>query len=180
LHEPWRGLNARVLTPELRARLKSPLGALFTGDKARPAQEAWALALRDRPVKVIVVGDRVTEDSAALKVRADLYIVDRRIMRRTVSVRYPEVDRAVTVGNPAGRITRSAVEAIRAALASGERTRIEVQGEEDLLTLPAILEAPLGSCVIYGQPREGVVVVKVTEAKKREIQAMVDGMPWDP
>ena len=39
--------------------------------------------------------------------------------------------------------------------------KIVVEGEEDLATLPAILYAPPGSVVVYGQPDEGSVLVKV-------------------
>jgi len=177
--ESWREVNSRVLTPELRVRLKAPLGTLFKGDERQAAQDAWSLVQRSTSAKIIVVGDRVSIDSAALNVKADLYIVDGKVMRQPVSDRHREVDRVFDVENPAGKITSSAVEAVRRALASGETTRINVHGEEDLLTLPAILEAPLGSSVVYGQPGEGVVVVKVTERKKREVRAIVEAMPWD-
>ncbi|MEM2905349.1 MAG: DUF359 domain-containing protein [Candidatus Bathyarchaeia archaeon] len=173
-------VNARTLTPELRMRLKAPLGRLFTGDEGRAAREAWSQVLSDCPAKIIVVGDRVTLDSAGLNVRADLYIVDRKVMRQAVSMEYPQVDKTFEVENPPGTITSSAVEAVRRAVASCGRVRITVRGEEDLLTLPAILEAPIGSCVVYGQPGIGVVVVKVTEEKKREVQAMVEAMPLNP
>jgi hypothetical protein len=51
-----------------------------------------------------------------------------------------------------------------------------VLGEEDLLTLPAIVEAPIISFVIYGQPEEGIVLVEVDEKKKKEIHALIDAM----
>jgi len=44
---------------------------------------------------------------------------------------------------------------------------VHIKGEEDLLTLPAVLFAPLDSVVCYGQPGKGMVLVKVTEEKKR-------------
>lgn len=172
-------MNARLLTPELRARLKAPLGDLFTGDEPTAARAAWALVLQGTPAKVIIVGDRVAADSATLGVEADLYIVDGRVMRRTVTVEHPAVERVLDIENPAGTLTSSAVNAVRRALAGREKARIDVKGEEDLLTLPAILEAPLGSFVVYGQPGEGVVVVEVTEAKKKEIRQMVESMPCD-
>jgi uncharacterized protein (UPF0218 family) len=51
-----------------------------------------------------------------------------------------------------------------------------VDGEEDLLTLIAILYVPEDSFVIYGQPYEGIVVVKATEAKKEEISGILNSM----
>ena len=50
---------------------------------------------------------------------------------------------------------------------------IKVSGEEDLAVLPAVLLAPLNSLVLYGQPRKGIVVIKVTEKKKKEIKKVI-------
>jgi uncharacterized protein (UPF0218 family) len=43
-----------------------------------------------------------------------------------------------------------------------------VRGEEDLLTLAAIISAPEGSAIIYGQPGAGSVYVKVDKASKKK------------
>jgi len=48
----------------------------------------------------------------------------------------------------------------------GEKEVICVSGQEDLAVLPAILLAPMGSFVIYGQPGQGFVVVEVLEKTK--------------
>ncbi|MEM1874811.1 MAG: DUF359 domain-containing protein, partial [Candidatus Hadarchaeales archaeon] len=45
--------------------------------------------------------------------------------------------------------------------ASG-KMRVIVEGEEDLVTIPAVLTSPIGSIVIYGQPGEGTVIIEVT------------------
>ena len=42
-----------------------------------------------------------------------------------------------------------------------------VEGEEDILTLAAILSAPDRSIIIYGQPKEGSVIVKVEEDSRK-------------
>ncbi|MFC6726763.1 DUF359 domain-containing protein, partial [Halobium palmae] len=49
---------------------------------------------------------------------------------------------------------------------------------EDLATLPAIVAAPLGASVVYGQPDQGMVHVPVTEetkAEARDLLARMDG-----
>jgi uncharacterized protein (UPF0218 family) len=56
------------------------------------------------------------------------------------------------------------------------RQRRLVEGEEDLLTLIAIMEAPNNSIIVYGQPYEGIVAVKVTQEKKTEISEILKAM----
>jgi uncharacterized protein (UPF0218 family) len=51
---------------------------------------------------------------------------------------------------------------------------IVVAGEEDLLALPAILLAPLGAIVLYGQWDRGAILVKVNEEKKKEVLGIVE------
>ncbi len=58
----------------------------------------------------------------------------------------------------------------------GREAVIYVEGEEDLLVLPVILEAPNNAFVVYGQPSQGLVVVTVTPSKKREVADMMDRM----
>ncbi len=51
---------------------------------------------------------------------------------------------------------------------------IFVKGEEDLLTLPAILLAPLNSLIFYGQYDLGAIMVKVTEGKKVFVKELLN------
>ena len=85
---------------------------------------------------------------------------------------------AEKVQNPAGYVTKPLVQAIDKAIKQilkKPKTRIvQVDGEEDLAGLPAILLAPLGARVYYGQPGEGVVEVVVSEKKKRELVEMIE------
>jgi uncharacterized protein (UPF0218 family) len=74
----------------------------------------------------------------------------------------------VKVKNPPGTITEEAIEAVRSALEGKKQIHLLVEGEEDLLTLIAVLYAPENALVIYGQPLEGIVIVKVTREKKAD------------
>jgi len=47
---------------------------------------------------------------------------------------------------------------------------IEVNGEEDLATLPCIQMLPEGGTVVYGQPEKGLVVVNVDEKIKKKVE----------
>ena len=58
-------------------------------------------------------------------------------------------------------------------------TLIIVNGEEDLFTLPAILYAPVGTSVLYGQPDEGLVVVSVNNSLKTKVRNILIEMGFD-
>jgi uncharacterized protein (UPF0218 family) len=57
--------------------------------------------------------------------------------------------------------------------------KIIVEGEEDLAALPALMLAPEGALVLYGQPGEGIVAVRAgreSASRAREIYSrMADG-----
>jgi hypothetical protein len=97
-------------------------------------------------------------------------------MRKSIKPTPLTAENTIHVKNPPGTITQEAIVAIQDALKSSHRTKIVVDGEEDLLTLIAILHAPESSFVVYGQPYEGVVVVKVTPQKKSEIADILKAM----
>ena len=58
--------------------------------------------------------------------------------------------------------------------------KIIVDGEEDLLALFAVVSAPVGSMVMYGQPREGIVVVSVNARTKNMVQNIIHRMENKP
>ena len=86
------------------------------------------------------------------------------------------VEKTVYVDNPQGTITLEAILAIKKALEENEHTHIVVKGEEDLLTLIAVLYAPENAFVVYGQPYCGIVVVKVTLERKARAQEFLNAM----
>ena len=89
------------------------------------------------------------------------------------------------VKNNPGTINLQAAEAVKKAIKNYLKTEkmvrqahykqtIVVAGEEDLLALPAILLAPLGAIVLYGQWDRGAILVKVNEEKKKEVLGIVE------
>jgi uncharacterized protein (UPF0218 family) len=97
-------------------------------------------------------------------------------MRKRIKPRVFPKKSVVHVKNPQGTITEEAITAIRRALESNSQVHLIVDGEEDLLTLIAVLHAPERSLVVYGQPYEGIVVVKVTAEKKAEAMEILKAM----
>ncbi len=150
-----------VLTPSLRRRLKKPLGRLFLSVDVRGEE---FLALVTAASLVVTVGDRATETLQETTGRSpDVFVVDG--MERRSAREIPRVAHGSTIKarNPAGRITKAALSAMRRAFAGEKPVMVLIDGEEDLLTIPAVIEAPAGAVVFYGQPLEGVVAVLVDE-----------------
>jgi uncharacterized protein (UPF0218 family) len=55
-----------------------------------------------------------------------------------------------------------------------EDATIIVDGEEDLLAIPAVLEAPLRALIVYGQPSQGIVVVEASSQRKAKLAKLLD------
>src|SRR6266700_870219 len=77
--------------------------------------------------------------------------------------------------NPAGVISMRSWEVIKQAMRE-EDVVIYVEGEEDLLALPCIVESPDGGLVLYGQPSQGLVVVETKPAVKKEAGLIIGRM----
>jgi len=99
--------------------------------------------------------------------------VERRTKRPAPEVPFVRIYKA---SNPAGVITLDAVRAIDRALAGEKPARVLIDGEEDLLAIPAIEAAPLGSSLFYGQPGEGMVMVKVDDRAKASAKRLLARM----
>jgi uncharacterized protein (UPF0218 family) len=156
------------LTPELRARLKKPLGTLIRGSFVDTMKTLKKMVEQENPTNIISVGDTVSNNLAKNGFSLKLSIIDNTCMRKSIQPIKLPADRTAYVVNPKGTISEEAESAIEAALKGNEHVKIVVEGEEDLLTLVAVARAPESSYVIYGQPHEGIVVVKVTPDKKTE------------
>ncbi len=157
---------AYSIIPELRTKLKDPFGILIQGTPQETIAKVRNIIERDKPTKIISVGDVVTQNLHKNHFNPQLSIFDNISMRTQCMPPEPPVEKTVYVKNPPGTITKEAISAIKEALAANEHTHIVVDGEEDLLTLIAVQYAPEKALVIYGQPLVGVVAVKVTLERK--------------
>ncbi len=167
-------MGLEILLPvTIRPLLKKPFGILYTGSGADTIQKL--IKDLDNPTKLISVGDVTTFHLLESNIVPDILIVDDRTKRAPASsqvvfgTKHSGFSEKI-VENPAGVITEGLISVIYDALASDENVRIFVKGEEDLAALPAIMMAPVGSAVLYGQPDMGVILVKVTESRKKEIR----------
>jgi len=164
------------VTPELRLKLKEPFGMLICGSFAETMGKMENIVKQEKPPKIISVGDTVSQNFHENQMTPHLSITDNKRMRRRTKSRVFAGKSVVRVKNPQGTITDEAITAIREALESDEHVHIIVDGEEDLLAIIAVLYAPENSLVVYGQPCEGIVVVKVTSEKKAGAKEILKSM----
>ena len=165
-----------TVTPELRIKLKDPFGTLIQGTFDETMDKMKWLMEEENPPRLISVGDVVSLNLHKHRIHPQLSIIDNKSMRSQAMPEAVREEKTVCVANPQGTITKEAVEAIREAIDTNEHTHIVVDGEEDLLTLIAVLYAPENSFVVYGQPYTGIVVIKVTSQKKAEVKKFLKAM----
>ncbi|WP_306054008.1 GTP-dependent dephospho-CoA kinase family protein [Natronococcus wangiae] len=162
-----------VLPDELRHELKEPMGLLETdAERLLEAVEG----------PLIAVGDVVTYHFLQAGRLPDVALVDERTERQTVDEEIREtVAKRVNVEatNPPAELTADVVRTLRDALERDEPTTILVDGEEDLVALPAIVVAPDGASVVYGQPGEGMVHVVVGDEVRAEVRALLERFEGD-
>jgi uncharacterized protein (UPF0218 family) len=167
---------AYTLTPELRIKLKEPFGNLIQGTPEETAAKMRERVEKENPPKIISVGDIVSRNLHKHNIHPQLTIIDNISQRDHPIPKEDAVENTVYVNNPQGKITQEAIVAIKKALDENEHTHIVVDGEEDLLTLIAVVYAPENAFVVYGQPHEGIVVAKVTSERKAQAQEFLNTM----
>lgn len=155
------------LPPERRAAFKSPIGPVLTDVNRVCKESTWPL---------IAVGDIVSYELTTSTCEPDVAIIDGLTERSAVA---PEIETALEelpnrlrAENPPGKLTHSLLNAVTTALETTSQTTIVVDGEEDLAALPALIAAPQGATVIYGQPGEGMVRVSVDSAAKSKARSL--------
>jgi uncharacterized protein (UPF0218 family) len=165
-----------TITPELRTKFKEPFGTLIQGSFDKTMGKMKALVDKEKPPRTISVGDVVSRNLHEHNIHPQLTIIDTKFLRNQNMPEKVSVEKTVHVNNPKGTITEEAIFAIKEALEKNEHTHIVVDGEEDLLTLIAVLYAPENAIIVYGQPYSGIVVVKVTSEKKAQAKEFLKAM----
>lgn len=157
-----------------REAFKEPLGPLHTDEEALFSQLEG---------QIITVGDVVSYHAECTGRTPDVAIIDGRTKREavdpTIEARLAASDaESLSAVNPPGTLTVSLIERLRIALERDTPIQLSVDGEEDLAVLPAIMLAPVGSHIIYGQPDKGMVLITVDEQARdaaRALLAKLDG-----
>lgn len=145
--------------------LKEPLGELWAASVKENVARLEVFLNTKKPPFFATVGDYVTSHILEAGIHPEIAVVDHKIMRRDVDPVEFKCDH-LTADNPPGTITAESQEALYSALEHDNGFRLVVSGEEDLLVLPLMAYLPEGSIIVYGQPREGMVVITLTEENR--------------
>ena len=156
-------------------RLKEPFGRLLPGTPAKTMSALNSIISQTQPRRITAVGDVVSRETLVAGITVNLRILDHISMRRPTAAFNLKVSRTYRVKNPAGVITLEAWETIKKAMKDNEAL-IVVEGEEDLLALPCIVESPDNCLVLYGQPSRGLVVVDTNSKVKDEASLILSRM----
>jgi len=163
-----------TLPTAMRGELKEPLGPVFT-DAERLLDVAGS--------PLVAVGDVVTYHLEEAGRTPDVALVDgltkREAVDEEIEAAISDDVRRVTVTNPAGTLTVDLLDALVEAIDAPEETVLVVEGEEDLATLPAVVAAPDGASVVYGQPDEGMVHVPVDDDVRADVRDLLERMDGD-
>lgn len=169
-----------TLPEGMRAELQEPFGILIpdaevTAERLRPEIPDGAL--------VVAVGDATTERLASLGMRAGVEVVDGQERRASRAAPGGAPATSLSCKNGAGTIDDLALAALREALTAPRPVRLTVDGEEDLLAVPLCEMCEDGSVVAYGQPGEGMVIVRVgpgSRGRARRIMKMMGRRDDEP
>jgi len=160
-----------ILPQELRVELRFPLGKLFK-------------KIEDLDFKnnfLITVGDETSKIFNKLSIHPNIAVIDYKVARKKKYKDLKELgflgdQRIYEVKNPPGSISKELFKLIKNIfenITNKDQIIIQIDGEEDLSVLPAVLGAPLGWLVYYGQPGRGIVKILVDEKNKAKIHEIV-------
>ena len=156
--------NKLRMASKLDGELKTPMGTLFEGPEEYPeVAMTEAIESIDREnCSIVAVGDVSVATLLGMGIVPDIGIIDGMTKRVKLDdsemIDCSRFTNVLSATNPAGHIMPSLIDAVENALSNDESTIINVDGEEDLAPIIIHCLAPIGTAVVYGQPKIGVVV----------------------
>jgi uncharacterized protein (UPF0218 family) len=166
------------LPKTLRASLRDPIGKLFTGSSQKAAKKAKNYINEYKPDITVSIGDYCTKTLFDVDFLPEIVIYDGKTLRKKEIDLNLDLYQNMKVYNPpewisqkAWRILENTIKQIQSYTPNKCRVAVRIDGEEDLLVIPAIILLPLGSMVVYGQPPittdEGIVCAFITPSLKK-------------
>lgn len=152
------------LKDESRQKLKEILNSAILGNEAQ-VRKKYKEYLENKKFDLIVtVGDHCSQNLPF----SDVKIFDGKVQRKEVPYTFIY---SLKTANPAGTIQKEVWEKVKTALTRKENLFIE--GEEDLLVIPAVLISGNNNLVVYGLPNQGICFFKTLPKTKKVFQTLL-------
>ena len=153
----------------LRKELRKPFGELHKSINL--IEKSLQKQLQEEKL-IIAIGDVTSMNLFECGIQPQICIVDNLTKRKPIEHNLNHTNNIKYVENPAGVLTEEFIEVCIESIKEASNKNpliIQVNGEEDLAVLPCVINSPRDTFILYGQPNEGVVLVKVNEAYDRAL-----------
>lgn len=151
------------LPEKSRGKLQKKWGKLISGTPEDVAIKYSKFIKNKKYSRVITVGD-----FCSTNIKSDVKVFDRKVGRQEFVHSHAF---SQTIKNPAGTIQKECWHIIKEAIKN--KTNICIDGEEDLLVIPAVLQGGNNNLVIYGLPNKGICLIETTPKNKKSIRDFV-------
>lgn len=192
-------MNYNLKIPlDKRYKFAEPLDCLISGTREQTIPKVKEIIKNyekaNFDIKLYTVGDIVTKDfleDPYLKNLIKLSIIDKKTQRNRIEIETKSIfEEFIEFNNPEATIQKDSWSLLKNIIKSEYKTLLTiVNGEEDLLVLPLVLQIPLEknvkNLVFYGQPPitdskltvpEGIVIVDVDNKIQKKVKSVIDIM----
>jgi len=159
-------MRTYFLPVHLRQELRKPFGTPIFGKKKEVFAKFQKIIQKKEFKKIITVGDY-----CSLTLPSDIKIFDGKIKRKKINPPPSFLAGIFICSNPPGTIQKEVWQIIKKAIK--ENKNIFVEGEEDLLAIPAVLLAGKKMAVIYGLPDGGICLIEVSSKMKKKFKELL-------
>ncbi|XOB46778.1 MAG: DUF359 domain-containing protein [Candidatus Nealsonbacteria bacterium] len=156
-------MKTLYLPDELRPELRKVWGIPILGKKKEIAKKYKKLIKERKFKKIITIGD-----CCSLSLSSDIKIFDGKINRKKIKKSLPF---SLNCSNPPGTIQEKVWPIIKKAIK--ENKNVFIDGEEDLLVIPAVLLSEKHSAVVYGFFDKGICLIEVSEKTKKTFKELL-------
>ena len=156
-------MKTYILPTKLKKELRKIWGVPFFNGKKKVTRKFKKFIQEKKFKKIITVGDY-----CSLTLPSDIKIFDGKIKRRRIE---KLLKFSLSCQNPAGTIRKEVWPILKKAIENNEN--IFVEGEEDLLVIPAVLLSEKNTAIIYGFPEKGICLIEVTPEMKKTLKELL-------
>lgn len=163
-------MKTLYLPNSLRPELQKTWGTFILGTRKEVIKKFEKFCKQRKFKKIIMVGDY-----CSLVFPSDIGIFDGKMRREKTKENLPF---SLRCSNPAGTIQEEVWPVIKKAI--NENKNVFVDGEEDLLVIPAVLLSENNTIVVYGLFEKGICVVEVSEETKNNFKKLLSKFNLEP